>query len=57
MHPDQHALPVRLLARHALDVHHVFQAVDGRDGAFAAFVATAYDGDFVVFAYGDGADL
>lgn len=57
VHPDQHALPVRLLARHALDVDYVFEAVDGGDGAFAAFVAAAHDGDFVVFADGDGSHL
>ena len=57
MYPDLHALPVCLLAHDPLDVHHVFESVDGGDGAFAAFVRATYDGDFVVFADGDGADL
>ena len=35
----------------------VFQAIDGGDFAFAAFVGASHDGDFVVFADGDGADL
>jgi len=57
MNTDLHALPVRLLAHHALDMHHVFEAVDGGDRAFAPFIAAAHDGDFVVFADGDGTDL
>ncbi len=35
----------------------VFQAVDGGDFAFAPFVGASYNGDFVVFADGNGADL
>ena len=57
MHPDRYALPIRLLARDALDVYHIFESVDGGDGAFAAFVRAAYDSYFVVFADGDRADL
>ena len=52
-----HALPVRLLAHNSLDVNHIFQTIDGEDLAFAAFVRTAGDEDFVVFAEGDGFDL
>lgn len=44
---------VRFLPCHALDVDHVFQAVDGCDFAFAAFVGAACDHDFVVFSDGD----
>lgn len=54
---DWHGLPVRLLARDALDVDDVFQTVDGCDFAFTAFVGAAGDDDFVIFADGDGADL
>lgn len=50
MYPDGHALPVCLLARDTLDVHDIFEAVDGGDGAFTAFVGASDDGDFVVFA-------
>ena len=57
MHSDLHALPVRLLACDSFDMHHVFESVDRGNGAFTAFVRAAYDGDFVVFADGDGADL
>jgi hypothetical protein len=38
-------------------VDEVFQAVNGGDFAFAAFVGASDNGDFVVFADGDGADL
>ena len=48
-----HALTIALLARDSLDVHDVFEAVDGGDLAFTAFVAAAFDDDFVVFADGD----
>ena len=54
---DGYALAIALLARHALDVDDVFQAVDGDDLAFAAFVCAAFDDYFVVFADGDCADL
>ena len=54
---DGDALAVALLAGDSLDVHDVFEAVDGGDLAFAAFVAAAFDYDFVVFADGDCADL
>ena len=35
----------------------VLQAIDGDDLAFAAFIRAPDNGDFVVFADGDGADL
>ena len=54
---DGDALAVALLAGDSLDVHDVFEAVDGGDFAFAAFVAAAFDDYFVVFAEGEGADL
>lgn len=57
MHPNRHALPVRLLTRDPLDMHYIFESVDGGDGPFTAFVRAANDGHFVVFADGDGADL
>lgn len=54
---DGHALAVALLARDALDVDDVLEAVDGGDLALAALVAAALDDDFVVFAEGNRADL
>ena len=57
MHPDLHALPVCLLPYDPFYMHHVFESVDGGDGAFTTFVRAAYNGHFVVFADGDGADL
>ena len=54
---NRHALPVALLLRHALNVDDVFQAVDAGDLALAALVRAALDGDLVVFADGDRADL
>ena len=50
MDTDGNALAIGFLARYSLDVDDVFEAVDGGDGAFAAFVRTADYGDFVVFA-------
>lgn len=38
-------------------MYDVLEAVDGGDFAGAAFVGAADDGDFVVFADGDAADL
>ena len=52
-----YTLAVALLARHALDVHDVLEAVDGGDFALAAFVAAALDDYFVVFPDRDCADL
>jgi hypothetical protein len=46
-----------LVAGDALDVDHVLEAVDGCDLALAALVAAADDGDLVVLADGDAADL
>jgi hypothetical protein len=57
VHANRDRLPIALLAAHALDVDEVLEAVDGGDFAFAALVGAADDGDFVVFADGDGSDL
>jgi hypothetical protein len=57
VHANRHTLPIALLAAHALDVDEVLEAVDGGDFAFAALVGPADNGDFVVFADGDGSDL
>ena len=46
-----------LVAGDTLNVDDVLETVDGGDLALAALVAAADDGDFVVFADGDGADL
>lgn len=46
-----------LVAGDALDVDDVFQTVDGDDLALAALVGATDDGDLVVLADGDGADL
>lgn len=54
---DGNTLAVTLLTGDALDVDDVFEAVDGDDFAFAAFVAAAFDDYFVVFADGQRADL
>ena len=54
---DRHALAIGFLARYPLDVDDIFQAIDGGDGAFAAFVGAADYGNFVVFADWDCADL
>ncbi len=54
---NRHALPVALLLRHPLNVDDVFQAVDAGDLALAALVRAALDGDFIVLADGNRADL
>ena len=54
---NRDALAVALLPGNALDVDEVFQAVDGGNLAFAAFVRSAFDDHFVVFAERQGADL
>ena len=46
-----------LVAGDALDVDNVLEAVDGGDLALAALVGTTDDGDLVVLADGDAADL
>lgn len=46
-----------LVAGDALDVDDVFETVDGGDLALGALVGAADDGDLVVLADGDGADL
>ena len=50
MDADGNALAIGFLARYSFNMDDVFEAVDGGDGAFAAFVRAADDGDFVVFA-------
>ena len=57
MDADGDALAVGLLAGDALDVDDVFETVDAGDLALAALVGASDDGDLVVFADGDGADL
>lgn len=57
MDTQGHALSIALLAGKAFDMDDVFEAVDGHNFSFAAFVRAAGYEDFVVFAYGDGADL
>lgn len=54
---DWDGLAVGLLAGDALDVHNVLQAVDGSDLALTALVGATDDGDLVVLADRDGADL
>ena len=46
-----------LVAGDALDVDDVFETVDGGDLALGALVGAADDGDLVILADGDGADL
>ena len=46
-----------LVAGDTLDVDDIFQTVDGGDLALTALVAAADDGDLVVLADGDAADL
>jgi hypothetical protein len=53
----RYALARDLLAGDALDVNHVLETVDGCDLALTALVAASNDGDFVVLADGDAADL
>lgn len=57
MDAQRHALARDLLAGDALDVDHVLETVDGCDLALAALVAATDDGDLVVLADGDAADL
>lgn len=52
-----HGLAGGLVAGDALDVDDVLEAVDGGDLALGALVGAADDGDLVVLADGDGADL
>lgn len=54
---EGNALAVGLLAGNTLDMHTPLETVDAGDLALAALVGTAEDGDFVVLANGDGADL
>jgi hypothetical protein len=50
-------LAVGLVAGDALDVDDVLEAVDGGDLALTALVGATDDGDLVVLADGDAADL
>lgn len=52
-----HALAAGLVARHTLDVDNVLEAVDGGDLALAALEGATDDGDLVILADGDAADL
>lgn len=54
---DGHALAVGLLADDTLDVDDVFETVDGGDLALATLVGAPDDGDLVVLADGNSADL
>lgn len=50
-------MTVGLLAADTLDVHDVFETVDGGDLALATLVGAPFDDDLVVLADGNGADL
>ncbi len=54
---EGHGLARGLVAGDALDVDDVFETIDGGDLALGALVGAADDGDLVVLADGDGADL
>jgi hypothetical protein len=51
------ALAVGLLAGDTLNVDNVFETVDGGDLALTALVGTTDNGDLVILADGDAADL
>lgn len=51
------ALAAGLVAGDTLDVNHILETVDGGDLALAALVRATDDGDLVVLADGDAADL
>ena len=57
MDAEGNALAVGLFADNTLDVDGVLETVDAGDLALTTFVGTTDDGDFVVFADGDGSDL
>lgn len=54
---ERDGLSVGLLAGDTLDVDDVLETVDGSDLALTALVGATDNGDLVVFADGDGADL
>jgi hypothetical protein len=54
---EGNALAVGLLADNTLDVDAPLQTVDAGDLALTALVGAADDGNLVVLADGDGADL
>lgn len=57
MDANRYALAVGLLAGNALDVDDVFETVNAGDLALTALVGTANDGNLVVLADWDRADL
>lgn len=57
MDAQRDALAAGLVAGDTLDVNHVLETVDGGDLALAALVRATDDGDLVVLADGDAADL
>lgn len=57
MDGEGNALAVGLLADNTLDVDGPLQTVDAGDLALTALVGTTDNGDLVVLADGDGADL
>lgn len=57
MDADGDALAADLLAGDTLDVDDVLETVDGGDLALTALVGATDDGDLVVLADGDAADL
>lgn len=50
MNAERYRLTIGLFPHNTLNVHDVFETVDGYDFAFAAFVGASGDEDFVVFA-------
>jgi hypothetical protein len=54
---EGNALAVALVADNALNVDNPLETVDGGDLALTALVGATDDGDLVVLADGDGADL
>lgn len=57
MNAQWDCVAVGLLARHTVDVDEILEAVDRRDLAFAALVGASSDGDDVILANWNGADL
>lgn len=57
MNAERDGLARGLLAGDTLDVNHVLETVDGSDLALLVLVAATDNGDLVVLADGDAADL
>lgn len=57
MNAERYRLTVGLFPDDSLNVHDVFETVDGYDFAFAAFVGSSSYKNFVVFADRDRSDL